>query len=307
MFDFKELEAFVWIVRLGSFRLAAQHLHVTQPSISDRINKLEMLIGERLLERSQRPIKPTAKGRTFLRHAEALLEARQEALAMLEVATPFSGALRLGVVETIAHSWLPDFLTELASRFPEMTLELEVDSSPGLAEKLRQNDIDLAFLMGPVNTENVLTRFLCHYTMGLVASPALGLDPDAFSLHRIGTTPLITFARHTRPYHELGSILHQQGLDDLKLHCSSSLWTIVRMTLDGIGIGAIPPRIVAQELAGGALVELPCKLPALTFTACWPRHLNTTLAEGITELAIEIAQHDQRAHEARREVATQPS
>ncbi|MEQ6917134.1 LysR family transcriptional regulator [Halomonas aquatica] len=307
MFDFKELEAFVWIVRLGSFRLAAQHLHLTQPSISDRINKLEMLIGERLLERSQRPIKPTAKGRTFLSHAEAMLDARQEALAMLDITTPFSGVLRLGVVETIAHSWLPDFLTQLAQRFPEMTLELEVDSSPGLAAKLRQNDIDLAFMMGPVNAENVLTRFLCHYTMGLVVSPALGLAPSSFSLHRIGKTPLITFARDTRPYHELGSILHQQGLDDIKLHCSSSLWTIVRMTLDGVGIGAIPPRIVAQELASGVLVELPFKLPELTFTACWPRHLNNALAAGISELAIEIAQRDQQAHEAHQAPRSQAS
>ncbi|MFG6138014.1 MULTISPECIES: LysR family transcriptional regulator [unclassified Halomonas] len=297
MFDFKELEAFVWIVRLGSFRLAAHHLHLTQPSVSDRIGKLEALIGERLLERSQRPVKPTAKGRQFYRHAEQLLEARQQALTMLELETPFQGTLRLGVVETVAHSWLPDFLAELARRFPEMTLELEVDRSPGLADKLAQHDIDLAFLMGPVNIENVLNRYLCHYTMGLVASPALGFDPAFFSLPRLGQTPLITFARHTRPYHELGSLLHQQGIDDVKLHCSSSLWTIVRMTLDGLGIGAIPPRIVKEELASGALVQLPCQLPALTFTACWPQHLDGTLAEGVTELAIEIAQRDQAAHE----------
>ncbi|HBJ29022.1 LysR family transcriptional regulator, partial [Cobetia sp.] len=41
MFDFKELEAFVWVVRLGSFRKGATKLHLTQPSISDRINRLE--------------------------------------------------------------------------------------------------------------------------------------------------------------------------------------------------------------------------------------------------------------------------
>lgn len=297
MFDFKEIEAFVWIVRLGSFRLAAHHLHLTQPSVSDRIGKLEALIGESLLERSQRPVKPTAKGRQFYRHAEQLLEARQQALKILDLESPFQGTLRLGVVETVAHSWLPAFLTELAQRFPEMTLELEVDSSPGLAEKLNQHDIDLAFLMGPVNTKNVLNRFLCHYTMGLVASPSLGLDPNFFSLQRLGSIPLITFARHSRPYHELGSLLHHQGLDSVKLHCSSSLWTIVRMTLDGLGIGAIPPRIVTKELASGALIKLPCTLPALSFTACWPQHLESTLAEGITELAIEIAQRDQAAHE----------
>lgn len=296
MFDFKEIEAFVWIVRLGSFRLAAHHLHITQPSVSDRINKLETLLGESLLERSRRPVKPTAKGRQFFRHAEALLDARQQALTMLDIDTPFHGTLRLGVVETIAHSWLPEFLSALSRRFPDLTLELEVDSSPGLADKLRASDIDLAFLMGPVSAENVLNRFLCHYTMGLVASPQLGFCETDFSLHRLGSTPLISFARNSRPYHELGSLLHQQGLDGVKLHCSSSLWTIVRMTLDGLGIGAIPPRIVADELSRDTLVSLPCDLPALTFTASWPTHLDAALAEGVSALAIEIAQGDQQRH-----------
>lgn len=296
MFDFKEIEAFVWIVRLGSFRLAAQHLHLTQPSVSDRINRLESTLGETLLERARRPVKPTAKGRQFLQHAEALLDARQNALSMLNLATPFQGTLRLGVVETIAHSWLPEFLAELSSRYPDLTLELQVDSSPELANMMRAGNIDLAFLMGPVDAENVLNRYLCQYCMGLVASPALNFTSADFSLHRLGHIPLISFARDSRPHRELGSLLHQQGLDDIKLHCSSSLWTIVRMTLDGLGIGAIPPRIVASELARGDLLSLPCQLPPLMFTASWPNHLDDALAEGISGLAIEIARQDQHRH-----------
>ena len=295
MFDFKETEAFVWIVRLGSFRLAARHLHLTQPSVSDRIARLESIVGEPLLERTQRPIKPTPKGRQFHRHALRLMEARQEAMTMLELATPFQGTLRLGVVESIAHSWLPEFLAELSRRFPEMTLELEVDSSPGLAAKLHNRDVDMAFLMGPVNVQEVFNRFLCHYTMGLIASPRLGLDPAHFSLHRVHGLPLITFARDSRPYRELGSLLHQQKLEHLKLHCSSSLWTIVRMTLDGLGLGAIPPRLVREALAEGKLIELPIELPELEFTASWPQHLDKSLAEGVTELAIEIARIDQQS------------
>ncbi|REC93955.1 LysR family transcriptional regulator [Kushneria indalinina] len=293
MFDFKEIEAFVWIVQLGSFRLAARHLHLTQPSVSDRIARLESLMGEPLLDRTQRPIKPTLRGRQFYQHALILMEARQEAMAMLELATPFQGALRLGVVESIAHSWLPRFLAELAQRFPEMTLELEVDTSPGLAAKLHNRDVDMAFLMGPVNTPEVLNRFLCHYKMGLIASPELAIDPDDFSLQKIPDLALITFARDSRPHRELGNLLHQQRLERCKLHCSSSVWTIVRMTLDGIGIGAIPPRLVHDELVQSRLIELPADLPELEFTASWPRHLDKSLADGIVELAIEIAREDQ--------------
>ena len=58
MLDFKELEAFVWAVRLGSFRKAATRLHLTQPSVSERISRLETTVGELLLERAARPIQP---------------------------------------------------------------------------------------------------------------------------------------------------------------------------------------------------------------------------------------------------------
>ncbi|WP_110686028.1 LysR family transcriptional regulator [Salinicola aestuarinus] len=296
MFDFKEIDAFVWIVRLGSFRLAARHLHLTQPSVSDRIARLEATVGEPLLERTQRPIKPTPKGRQFYRHALKLLQAREEAMAMVELGTPFQGTLRLGVVETIAHSWLPQFLAELSRRFPEMTLELEVDTSPGLAAKLHSRDIDMAFMMGPVTRQDVFNRFLCHYKMGLIASPQLGIDPDDFSLQRLNKLALITFNRESRPYRELGSLLHHQRLEHLKLHCSSSVWTIVRMALDGIGIGAIPPRLVHEELVQARLIELPIALPELEFTASWPQHLDGSLAEGVIELAIEIAREDQARH-----------
>ncbi|WP_010628501.1 LysR family transcriptional regulator [Halomonas sp. KM-1] len=68
MLDFKELEAFVWAVRLGSFRKAAMRLHLTQPSISERISRLESSVGEVLLERSARPIQPTALGQADPAH-----------------------------------------------------------------------------------------------------------------------------------------------------------------------------------------------------------------------------------------------
>ena len=80
MLDFKELEAFVWAVRLGSFRKAAMRLHLTQPSISERISRLESSVGEVLLERSARPIQPTMRGREFFVHAERLLQQRDAAI-----------------------------------------------------------------------------------------------------------------------------------------------------------------------------------------------------------------------------------
>ena len=107
---------------------------------------------------------------------------------------------------------------------------------------------------------------------------------------------MITFASDSRPYRALQSLLHQERLERIKLHCSGSVWTIVRLALDGIGVGAIPPRIVEQEIARGELITLPCDLPWLDFAASWPQHIDKALADGVIDLAIELGQRDQREH-----------
>ena len=130
MLDFKELDAFVWAVKLGSFRKAAARLHITQPSVSERISRLESTVGELLLERSARPIQPTMRGREFFLHAERMLAQRDEALKLFDSEEDFSAPLRLGTIETIAHSWFPRFMQRLTERYPKLLIQLTVDYSP---------------------------------------------------------------------------------------------------------------------------------------------------------------------------------
>lgn len=304
MFDFREIEAFVWIVRLGSFHQAAQTLHLTQPTISDRIARLEDIVGARILDRTQRPIIPTIVGRQFYPHALDLLEARQKAVESMRVGCPYQGEFRLGVAETIAHSWLPKFIAELSNRLPGLTLQLVVDGTPALNAKLNERRLDMIFALGPVNESDIMTSFLCSYPAGLIASPEFGLDPRTFKLRDLKTKkiPLVTFARDSRPYQLLQKQFCDEGLRSLKLHCSSSVWTIVRLALDGISIGAgIPLRIVRGELTRGELVSLPCTLPDHDFNASWPLHLDSTLAKAIFELASEISNDDMFSFDAANE------
>lgn len=291
MFDFKELEAFVWIVRLGSFRMAARYLHLTQPSISDRISRLEETLGDKVLERTQRPIQPTLRGRELFRQAEQMLYARQRAMELFRTQSDFKGAFHLGVVETIAHSWLPSFLTELSRRFPAMTLELEVDTTPRLQQRLAAHELDLAFLMGPVQSEGILSQFLCKNPVGFIAHPEILAEYQRDAEDLLQRYPLITFSRDSHPYRELQNLLHDSGQEQVKVHCSSSLWTIVRLTQERFGIGMIPPIIVADELTRGELVLLNLDLhpPALSFTASWPNSHDAHIAESVVQLANEFA------------------
>ena len=185
MLDFKELDAFVWAVKLGSFRKAAVRLHITQPSISERISRLESTVGELLLERSARPIQPTMRGREFFLHAERMLAQRDEALKLFDSEEDFSAPLRLGTIETIAHSWFPTFMQRLTERYPRLIIELTVDYSPALNERLNSNELDILLAMnGYLPSEQIDHETLSPYEMGMFVSPRhaqmLSKRPDAW-------------------------------------------------------------------------------------------------------------------------------
>lgn len=299
MFDFKELEAFVWVVRLGSFRKVAARLHLTQPSISDRITRLETAVGESLLDRGARPVQPTLRGREFYVHAERLLNNREEALQLFQNQEDFSGTLRLGVIETIAHSWFSTFLTQLAERHPQLTIELTVDISPFLHQRLADNDLDMIFAMDGVAPGLSVTQLpLTTYEMGLFVAPQ-----HAERLHHGGTRamsrlPFVSFSKLARPYSELVTYLAELGIDDPKIHCASTLMTIARMSIDGVGIGSLPVSTVSDACQRGELLrlELTVPLPAMVYNAIWRTSSYPSFCRGVTQLAQDCAARYARDH-----------
>jgi DNA-binding transcriptional LysR family regulator len=292
--EFKELEAFVWIVKLGSFRKAAEHLFLTQPSISERIARLEEQLGDKVLRRDHRPVIPTLKGRELFRQAEHMLEQRQFALAHFRDSSDYEGVFRLGVVESIAHSWLPGLLANLSKTYPKMTIELEVEGTPALTHKLLNHELDLAFLMGPVNSEFIVNRPLCAYPLAFVGHPDMLETYDGAPVDYLRQAVLMTFSRDSVPYRDLVTLMQTLKIKQPRIHCSSSISTIARLAAEKTGLGVIPPIIVRRQISAGELmpIPLPYTLPPLLFTASWPASYDADLAENIAQLAMELSKSE---------------
>jgi DNA-binding transcriptional LysR family regulator len=174
MADFKAIETFMWVVTLGSFRGAAQKLNTTQPAISQRIAQLEREVGVRLLQRDRRMVLPTPSGRQMMVYAEKLIGLRSEMLAVVGDRSAMRGVLRLGVAETIVHTWLSQLIKSVNHAYPNLSIEIEVDITSNLRTRLLAQEIELAFLLGPLTGPTVSNRPLCDYPVGFLASPALG-------------------------------------------------------------------------------------------------------------------------------------
>lgn len=290
--DFRSLEVFVWVATLGSFRGAAARLNTTQPAVSQRIAQLEADLGVRLLERTRRSVVATPRGRVLLAGAERLLEQAQALRSEVGDPDVARGSLRLGVAETVVHTWLPGFLEAVSRAFPRLAIEVEVDITPSLAERLVAREIDLAFLLGPVAGATIRNVALCRFPMSFLASPALGLPRRRLRLDELGGWPLVTFARRTRPHAELMGLVAKVSPPP-RIHASASLATVIRMAVDGLGIAAVPEAIARRELAEGRLAaaDIDAALPDLAFTASWPTAPASFLADAVALLALDSARN----------------
>jgi DNA-binding transcriptional LysR family regulator len=302
MIDFKTLETFIWVANLRSFRRAAEKLNTTQPAVSTRIAQLESFLGLRLLERDRRSVAPTSKGHEFLVHAERLIRLRGEMIEAVGDRSTVRGIVRLGVSESIVHTWLPALMKRVNEAYPLLELEIEVDVSPNLLDGLVARDLDLAFLVGPVGNPNVHSRPLCSFPLAFVACDTIPAPRTPMTLERIAERPLITFARNTRPHKALRELLAGKGLR-ATIHASASLEAVVRMALDGIGIAVIPPAIIEKKAEAREklrLLNTRIRLPDLDYVVGWPAGPDNFAAQKVAEIALQVAGETPEARPARR-------
>ncbi len=294
-----QLQTFLWVTSLRSFRKAAEKLNTTQPAISSRIAKLEETLGVRLFERDTGFIRLTAKGLELLPYAEKLLRTSEDIKDRISNMDVLSGILRLGVSETIVHTWLPQFISGLHHKYPDVEVEIVVDATINLRNELTERSLDFAFLMGPVSEFHIENYDLMDFKIIWAASPDLAIPRDrSVTLAELAEHPILTYARNTRPYAELSRQIRKETEQPARIFPSSSLAAILRMTLDGIGVATLPKQMIKEELESGQLQEIKCDWspPALKFTASFPTEPYNPITEKIVGHALEITREYQESH-----------
>lgn len=156
-----ELRYIVALARERHFGRAAEKCHVSQPTLSVALKKVEQRFGTTLFERSSTEVRPTQLGEQIAWQAERVLE---ESARLDEIAAqgkdPLSGTLRLGVIFTIAPYLLPRLIPALHARAPRMPLYLHENFTARLGEKLRRGELDAIIVATPFNEPGIVASVL---------------------------------------------------------------------------------------------------------------------------------------------------
>lgn len=281
-----ELRYAVAVARERHFGRAADACHISQPSLSVAVRKLEEELGVTLFERGHGEVTLTPAGETLIRQARRILD---EVAVLREMATQqqdqLSGPLRLGAIYTIAPYLLPELIPVLHEHAPNMPLVIEESFTARLRDRLKEGELDAIIVSLPFEEPGVVTLPLYDEPFVAVLPAAHPLRQEKpLSLDRMAEANLLLLGaghcfrdqvlelcpRCLHSAEEAGS--HSRNLQ------GSSLETIRHMVASGMGVTILPCTAAgADRYAQRLLVvrrfadPVPSRRVALAWRASFPR------------------------------------
>jgi DNA-binding transcriptional LysR family regulator len=273
------LETFVTLSELRNYRATARALHATPAAISLRIKSLEDELGAALVDREAKEFRLTPQGESLLGHARNVVAAARRLHAVARQDNAIRGRLRIGVVETVVHSWLSPFIKRMSKEYPELEIDLTVDRSSVLQKRLLGNELDLVVRVEGIDNADIVSTALAVYPVQWFAHRSVvrnNVKSRKALVKWALQQPLLTFSRGTAPQRAMEkAVAHLATQEDVpvsqtRITCSPSVAAIVRLILDGYGIAAIPTLFVNEHLKTGEVVNLPAlpALPVIIVTLC---------------------------------------
>jgi LysR family hydrogen peroxide-inducible transcriptional activator len=275
-----ELKYIVAVARERHFGRAAEACHVSQPTLSVAVKKLEEELDVKLFERGASEVSTTPLGAQIVRQAQQVIE---QAAAIREIAKtgkdPVSGPLRLGVIYTVGPYLLPDLVRQAIERVPQMPLMLQENFTVRLLEMLRTGELDCAILAEPFPDTGLAVAPLYDepFMAAVPRKHPIAARPSISAEELKNETMLLLGTGHCFRDHVLEVCPEYArfatGAEGIrKSFEGSSLETIKHMVASGMGITVVPRLSVpADPQPHVAYVPFSEPVPTRRIVLAWRR------------------------------------
>jgi LysR family hydrogen peroxide-inducible transcriptional activator len=244
--EIHQLRYFVALAQQRHFQKAADLAHISQPTLSQQIQKLEKELGVYLVERSPRQVTLTTEGERFLPYAVSVLETLTKAETDIkDRGEDPTGRIALGTIPTIGPYLLPSVIKKLKKRASRITLELHDVTTSVLLQHLKEGRIQMGLLALPINERGIASRAVGRESFYLAVS----------SHHPLAKKKQVTlkdFSREHLLVLQEGHCFRDQSLEYCKLASDSSriifqgssLVSVMRLAAIGEGVTFVPKMAV---------------------------------------------------------------
>src|SRR5438067_3229614 len=297
-FDLGDLRAFIAVAELASFRAAAETIHLSQPALSRRIDKLEEALGVRLFDRDTRNVELTTVGRDFSRKARALLDDLDVMLlGVREVAANRWGQVTLACIPSTVHYFLPAVLRRYHERFPRIRVRIIDESANEVLSAVVHGEAELGLNM--IGSDEPTLEF-----EPLLSEPFVAACHRDHPLARQRTVTWAELARYD--FMTVDKASGNRLVLDLALASirerpqayfeTRHVSTLVGFVESGLGVAAVP-RLSMPRKGHPLLVSVPIANPEVTRTVGLIKRRGRSLspaAEHLYEMLRTIAQRQSK-------------
>lgn len=250
MQDLNEMAIFAVVVGSGSFTKAADKLKLPKSTVSRKVSQLEKRVGVRLINRTTRNLKPTETGKLYYQSCIKMLEQAEEADRVVNnmQAEP-SGLLRISTPLAFGIPFFVSIMKQFARKYPKVNLEIISDNK---SLDMLDEEIDIAFRIGPLTDSSLVTRNLGTARLSLCATPEYLAEygvPKSFddlNKHTCITHP-------DAPWTFLTKEGREELIDVQSRMVANDMEMIRMLVLDSFGIGAVPQLLIADDVRSGKL------------------------------------------------------
>lgn len=286
--NLRDLRYLIALADLRHFGRAAEACHVSQPTLSTQVRKLEEELGVALVERAPRQVMLTAAGRDIVERARRVLaDVEQMRETARRAADPEAGTVRLGIFPTLGPYLLPHVVPGLRARFPRLELLLVEEKTELLLGMLRDGRLDAAVLALPLHEDWLECEFLFE-------EPFMLAVPAGHSLAARHDLRLADLADQHLLLLEDGHCLRDQALEVCALagagekegFRATSLETLRQMVAAGVGITLLPMLAIKPPVSPSPdlkLVDFRAPAPSRRVAMVWRR--SSAMAGFLRQLA----------------------
>jgi len=259
--NIKQLKLFRDIAREQSFVKVAQDNHITQPSVSVHIKKLEHELGKKLLVRSPHNVRLTPEGALILPDVKEILRLCDG----LKIRSNYDqeeleGNIRIATIYSVGIYELGDFLALFMKAFPKVHIHLEYRRASEIYRLLEKEQIDLGIIAFAEKRNNIDTTFYSEDEMVIIVSKEHKLsNKKSINLEQINNEPFIAFEQGIPTREAIDHIFQKHNVNvDIRM-TNNNIYTLKKAVEANIGISIVPKRTVNEELHRGTLASIAIK------------------------------------------------
>jgi DNA-binding transcriptional LysR family regulator len=278
--DIEQARTFLAITAHGSFLDAAKQLHLTQSTVSARIQRLEEELGARLFVRNRSGASLTAAGRRFLEHAKRLVLTEEQAQHDVGLPSRYSATIRIGGRIALWEGFLPKWVGWMRNAAKDIAIRSEIGFEADLMRGLIEGMLDIGLMYTPSHSPGLIVEHLFDETLVLVSSKHDDAGPGDDYVY-VDWGPGF-YAKHAQSYPDLERPPQTVNIG----------WLGVQLILANGGSCFLPARMAAPFVSSGCLYRVKGS-PEYVHPAymVYPRETESTVMEQALQGLRELAKH----------------